>query len=131
MEETLRKNWLAAAWGRRLRAKPVVPDAEFQDTTDPHPGHWRRFSEPWPAAPAGRPDAAKLTYEQLAALDAALDGLPDRWRDVLMAHDVAGRDDRQVADEFDLTVEQERDILTRARAAARDQLDRARPDGER
>jgi hypothetical protein len=47
------------------------------------------------------------------------------------ARDVAGRDDQQVADDLDLTVAQERDILTRARAAVRDGLDRTRTDGPR
>jgi RNA polymerase sigma-70 factor, ECF subfamily len=126
----MRKNWLANVWSRRFRAEPVVPDADFQAATDPYPGHWRRFPEPWPVAPAGRPEAAGLTYEQQTALDAALTGLPDRWRDVLMAHDVEARDDRQIADDLDLTVDQERDILTRARAAVRDQLDRAWTGGE-
>lgn len=52
----MRKNWLAAARARGFRAKPLVPDAAFQGTNEPYPGHWRRFREPWPSAPAGEPD---------------------------------------------------------------------------
>src|SRR5260370_11725996 len=68
----MRKNWLAAAWTRRFRAEPLVPDAAFQGATEPYPGHWRRFPEHWPAAPAGRPRAQALTSGLQAALDAAL-----------------------------------------------------------
>jgi hypothetical protein len=44
----MRKNWLAAAWAHGFRAKPLVPDAAFQATNEPYPGHWRRFPQPWP-----------------------------------------------------------------------------------
>jgi DNA-directed RNA polymerase specialized sigma24 family protein len=37
-------------------------------------------------------------------------------------HDIAGRSDTDIAGELDITHEQERSILTRARAALRDQL---------
>jgi RNA polymerase sigma-70 factor, ECF subfamily len=127
----MRKNWLAAAWASWFRAKPLVPDAAFQDTTEPYPGHWRRFPEPWPAAPTGRSGRRARAAEQRMALDAALTGLPQLWWRVLTAHDVTGRADQQVADELGLTLEQERDILARARAAVRDQLDRTQTDGPR
>jgi RNA polymerase sigma-70 factor (ECF subfamily) len=125
----MRKNWLAAAWARRFRARPVIPDAAFQGATEPYPGHWRRFPEPWPAAPAGRPGAEVRTPAQQAALDSALARLPELWRRVVTERDVARRDDQQVADDLDLTLDQERDILARARAAVRDRLDRTRADG--
>lgn len=127
----MRKNWLAAAWTRRFRARPIIPDAAFQGATEPYPGHWRRFPEPWPAAPAGRPGAEARTSERQAALDAALARLPELWRRVVTARDVAHRDDQQVADDLDLTLDQERDILARARAAVRDWLDRTLRDGPR
>jgi RNA polymerase sigma-70 factor (ECF subfamily) len=124
----MRKNWLAAAWAHLLRAEPLVPDAAFQDANEPHPGHWRRFPEPWPAAPADQDEAQDLN-EQIAALEAALAGLPELWRRVVVARYLVGGDDQQVADDFVLTVDQVRDILARARAAVRDQLDRARIGG--
>jgi RNA polymerase sigma-70 factor (ECF subfamily) len=125
----MRKNWLAAAWAHRFRARPVIPDAAFQGATEPYPGHWRRFPEPWPAAPAGRPGAEVRTPGQQAALDSALARLPELWRRVVTERDVARRDDQQVADDLGLTLGQERDILARARAAVRDRLDRTRADG--
>src|SRR5579859_1075687 len=120
----MRKNWLSVPWTHRFRAQPVVPDAAFQGATEPYPGHWRQFPEPWPAAPAGRPGAeapgrpgAEARTSVQAALDAGLAHLPELWRRVVTAHDVAHRDDQQVADDLDLTLDQERDILARARAA--------------
>jgi RNA polymerase sigma-70 factor (ECF subfamily) len=124
----MRKNWLAAAWARRFRAEPLVPDAAFQDSTEPYPGHWRRFPEPWPTVEA---DAAQdWTAKLRAALDAALAGLPDLWRRVITAHDVEHRDEQRVADDLDLTGGQDRDILARARAAVRDELDHAQTDAQ-
>jgi DNA-directed RNA polymerase specialized sigma24 family protein len=48
-----------------------------------------------------------------------------------LARHLARCDDQQVAADLGLTVKQVRDILARARAAARDELDRARTDGPR
>jgi RNA polymerase sigma-70 factor, ECF subfamily len=119
----MRKNWLAAAWARWLRAEPLVPDAAFQGASEPYPGHWRQSPELWPAAAVGETGAHAPGSGQQAALDAALADVPDLWRRVVLAHDGAGRDDEQVADECELTVAQVRDILARARAAVRDRLD--------
>jgi RNA polymerase sigma-70 factor (ECF subfamily) len=118
----MRKNWLVAARARRFRAEPLVPDDAFQGASEPYPGHWRQFPEPWPAAPAGSHEAA---------LDAAPADLPELWRHVVTARYRAGGNDQQVAAEFDLTVDQVRDVLARARAAVRDRLGQARTEGAR
>jgi RNA polymerase sigma-70 factor (ECF subfamily) len=127
----MRKNWLASAWDRWFRAEPLVPDAAFQDASEPHPGHWRRFPEPWPTTPAAGPRAAVPAAWPRAALQTALAGLPGPWRRVVTARAAVDGDDQRVAADLGLTAHQERDILARARAAVRDQLDQARPDGSR
>jgi RNA polymerase sigma-70 factor (ECF subfamily) len=127
----MRKNWLASAWDRWFRAEPLVPDAAFQDASEPYPGHWRRFPEPWPATPATGPGAAAAPTWPRAALKAALAGLPGPWRRVVTARAAVDGDDQRVAADLGLTAQQERDVLARARAAVRDQLDQARPDGSR
>jgi len=127
----MRKNWLAAAWAHWFRVKPLVPDAAFQGTNEPYPGHWRRFPEPWPGAPVGEPDADARTTRHRAGLEASFAGLPALWRHVVLAHYLARRDNQQVATDLGLTVKQVRDILARARAAVRDELDRAWTDGPR
>lgn len=107
----------ARAWaGRRFRSRPVVPDAAFQDQTEPYPGHWREFPREW---------AGDVSSDQL---DEALRALPETWLAVLLRHD--GGPSRESADEVvaadvGLTVAQERHILTMARAALRDELDAA------
>ena len=125
----MRKNWLASTWGRPLRAEPLVPDAAFQDASEPYPGHWRRFPEPWPANAAAGPGAAQAPAWPRAALQAALARLPGPWRRVVAERAAAAGDDQRAAGHLGLTVRQERDLLARARAGVRDQLDRARADG--
>jgi RNA polymerase sigma-70 factor (ECF subfamily) len=120
----MKKNWLATTWSRWFRPEPLAPDAAFQDESEPYPGHWRDFPEPWQL-----PGAGEARAELLAVMDAAVADLPELWRLVLMAR--AQGDDQQVAAELGLTVAQERDVLTRARAAVRDRLDRARIGGRR
>jgi RNA polymerase sigma-70 factor (ECF subfamily) len=102
----------AGAVGARFFRAPLVPDQAFQEAGEPYPDHWRRFPQPWPSG-TGDP----------AALEAALDGLPETWRRVLLRRDRDGVDDPDVAAELGLTLEQERDVLARARAALRDRLD--------
>jgi RNA polymerase sigma-70 factor, ECF subfamily len=124
----VRKNWLgraeantirngarraAAAWARAFRQRPLVADSAFQDAGEPYPGHWRRFPDRWPpAGPAER-----------AAVQVALDDLPDTWRRVLRDRDGRGLSDAQVATELGLSIDEERDILTAARAAVRARLE--------
>jgi RNA polymerase sigma-70 factor (ECF subfamily) len=127
----MRKNWLASAWGRGFRAKPLVSAAAFQNASEPYPGHWRRFPEPWPATPAAGPGAVVPPSWARPALPAALAGLPGPWRRVVAARAAANGDDQQAAGDPGLTVKQERDMLARARAAVRDQLDRTRLGGSR
>jgi RNA polymerase sigma factor (sigma-70 family) len=130
-DAVMRKNWLAAAWAHWFRARPLVPDAAFQTMNEPYPGHWRRFPGPWPGAPGGAPDADARTAQDHAAVEAAFAGLPARWRHVVLARYLARCDDQQVAADLGLTVKQVRDILARARAAVRDELDRVQTDAPR
>lgn len=131
----MRKNWLAraeantirngarratTAWARVFRQRPLVADSAFQEAGEPYPGHWRRFPDRWP--PAGP--------AQRAAVQVALDELPDTWRRVLLARDARGLSDAQVATELGLSVDEERDILTAARAAVRVRLDGVQPIGD-
>jgi RNA polymerase sigma-70 factor, ECF subfamily len=118
----VRKNWLgrleanavrrAGAVGARFFRAPLVPDRAFQDAGEPYPGHWRHLPEPW--------EPGVVTP---AALEAALATLPETWRRAVLRRDRDGLGDAGVAAELGLTVEQERDLLARARAALRDRLD--------
>ena len=74
-----------------------------------------QFPQPWPEM--STTDATAREH-----LRRALDGLPATWRAVVDRHDIAGRSDTDIAAELGITHEQVRSILTRARAALRDQL---------
>jgi DNA-directed RNA polymerase specialized sigma24 family protein len=102
-------------WSGWLRRTGPVPDSNFQGPTDPYPRHWRRFPPPWP-------DTSTKDATAREHLRHALDGLPGMWRAVVDGHDVAGRSDTDVAGELGIDRDQQRSILTRARAALRDQL---------
>ena len=104
-----------ARWSRWFRRTGPVADGRFQGSTDPYPRHWRQFPQPWPTV--STKDAAAREH-----LRQALSGLPPTWRAVVDRHDIAGRSDTDVAGELGITHEQERNILTRARAVLRDQL---------
>lgn len=138
----MRKNWLAAGWTHWFRPAALVPHDAFQDAADPYPGHWRRFPQSWPVTDLGTDPvgptaddghvAGEARVLQISVLvEAALAELPGLWRRVVLARGLARGDDRQVAAQLSLTLEQERDILARARAAVRDRLDRARTGGPR
>jgi RNA polymerase sigma-70 factor, ECF subfamily len=104
-----------ARWARWFRRASPVPDSAFQGSDEPYPGHWRHWPEPWPPAVAADPAVRERLHE-------ALDELPVMWRAVVHRRDVAGRPSEDVADELGITVEQQRRILTMARAALRDRL---------
>jgi RNA polymerase sigma-70 factor, ECF subfamily len=94
---------------------PTVPASRFQATGEPFPDHWREFPAPWPPLdPAER--------EARAALRAALEALPETWREVILARDSLDRDPANVGRRLELTPAQERAILNRARATVRDRL---------
>ena len=104
-----------ARWSRWFRRAGPVPDTEFQGSDEPYPGHWRRLLEPWPSAVAADPAVRQRLGE-------ALDELPVTWRAVVRERDIAGRPGDEVARELGISVEQQRSILTMARAALRDRL---------
>jgi RNA polymerase sigma-70 factor (ECF subfamily) len=109
------RNRFARWTARWFPPTPTVPASRFQGTGEPFPDHWREFPAPWPALDPG-------DDEMRAALTAALQELPEAWREVLLARDARQRDPAAVSRELELTPEQERAILNRARARVRARL---------
>jgi DNA-directed RNA polymerase specialized sigma24 family protein len=125
------KSWLARAasstvlrgeghtqitrWSRWFRRSSPVPDSEFQSADEPYPNHWRELPEPWRSASAADPDVQ-------ARLREGLEKLPPTWRAVVWERDLAGHAGDQVARELGITLEQQRGILTMARASLRAEL---------
>ncbi len=104
-----------ARWSRWFRRTGPVADSNFQGPGEPYPRHWREFPIPWPPVPP----ADSAARQQLRR---AVGELPPTWRAVVERHDIAGRSDADIARELGITRQQERSILTRARAALRDKL---------
>jgi RNA polymerase sigma-70 factor (ECF subfamily) len=104
-----------AWWSRWFPPATTVDANRFQGDADPYPDHWREFPRPWPGDNAVEP----------AELKAALAGLPDPWRRVVILRDVEGRPPAEVSAATGLTAEQQRDVLNRAREQLREALDSA------
>ena len=113
-----------ARWTRWFPRAPTIDESRFQGASEPHPGHWRRFSRAWPPI---HPDDPAVR-ETLAT---AMDELPRPWRDVVIARDVQGRTPDEVSERQGVTFAQQRAMLNRARAALRERLAErfAREDG--
>jgi DNA-directed RNA polymerase specialized sigma24 family protein len=113
-----------ARWSRWFPPTPAVDESRFQGADEPRPRHWRAFPRAWPAVEPADPALRD-------ALAAALDELPQPWRDVAIARDVRGRSAAEVSAQLGVTPEQQRAILNRARARLRERLAErfARPGG--
>jgi len=109
-----------AWWSRWFPPATTVDANRFQGNGDPYPHHWKEFPRPWPAGHAVKPEA----------LRAALAALPGPWRRVVILRDVDGRPPAEVSAATGLTAEQQRDVLNRARELLRENLGRARAQGE-
>jgi RNA polymerase sigma-70 factor, ECF subfamily len=103
-----------AWWGRWFPPATTVDADRFQGEAEPYPDHWREFPRPWPAGHAVDPEAVR----------AALAGLPEPWRRVVMLRDVEGRSPAEVSAVTGLTAEQQRDVLNRARELLREDVGR-------
>jgi RNA polymerase sigma-70 factor, ECF subfamily len=97
---------------------PTVDPARFRDTDEEYAGHWREFPAPWPT-----PEAAVLAGEIRAVIGAALETLPVRQRTVLVLRDIDGHSSAEVCAMLEISAENQRVLLHRARAAVRLRLE--------
>jgi RNA polymerase sigma-70 factor (ECF subfamily) len=118
------RNRFARWTARWLPPTPTVPASRFQAPGEPFPDHWREFPAPWPPLdPADQ--------ETRAALLAAIEELPQTWREVILTRDALDPDLASISEQLELTPEQERAILNRARASVRNRLAERLGRGER
>jgi RNA polymerase sigma-70 factor (ECF subfamily) len=106
-----------ARWSRWFPAAPTVDEARFQGAGEPHPRHWRRFPRAWPRIDADDPAVADT-------LASAIDALPRRWRDIVIARDVHGQRAAEIGRQQGVTPAEQRAMLNRARAVLRERLAR-------
>ena len=102
---------------------PAVDIDQFQDDTEPYPGHWRDNPATWPYLDPANP-------VNLTVVQAGLAVLPDTWARAVRGHDVEGRPESEVAAELGVTAAQLRDLLNRARAELREHLAQSRVRGK-
>jgi RNA polymerase sigma-70 factor (ECF subfamily) len=93
---------------------PTVDPTRFRGEDEPYPSHWRTPPPSWPT-----PEAGAIQTETRHQLQAALDRLPARQRTVIALRDIEGRTADEVCQILDLTPENQRVLLHRARAAVR------------
>lgn len=105
---------LARARGRRdARTGPTVDSGQFFDS-GPYAGHWRTVPAPW-----REPEDSALDAETRERIEAALDRLPARQQAVIVLRDVDGHSSDEVCRILDITPENQRVLLHRARASVR------------
>jgi RNA polymerase sigma-70 factor (ECF subfamily) len=93
---------------------PTVDPSRFRREDEPYPGHWRTPPPSWPT-----PESSAIDAETRDQLEAALGRLPARQRTVITLRDVEGHTADEVCQILDLTPENQRVLLHRARAAVR------------
>jgi RNA polymerase sigma-70 factor (ECF subfamily) len=99
--------------------EPAVDPARFLPADhDRWPGHWAIPPEPWPAEALER-------EETLAALRAAVDGLPEAQRAVVMLRDMVGCTAEETCEALGLTDAIQRVLLHRGRSRVRAALEDA------
>lgn len=93
---------------------PTVDPVRFYGSGEPFAGHWRTPPASWRA-----PEDSVLDAETRSQVEAALDGLPPRQRAVIVLRDVEGYGAGEVCQILDISAENQRVLLHRARAAVR------------
>jgi RNA polymerase sigma-70 factor (ECF subfamily) len=105
---------------RRDDSGPSVEPGRFRGPADPWPGHW------WspPASWAGMPEARLLSREMFDQVRLALNGLPERQREVITLRDVLGYTGAEVCNVLAISDTNERVLLHRARSRVRAAVER-------
>ena len=84
-------------------------------------GHWADGPHPWGL----NPEEATERRQLIDAIHSAIMSLPDRSRLVVMLSDVEGFTGPEISQILDITEQNQRVILHRARATIRDQVEKS------
>lgn len=100
---------------------PTVDQERFRGPPDRYPDHWTPTGVPthWEGQPEGR----ALAREAMHLLEAALSGLPPRQRVVVTLRDVQGLTSDEACELLGISVQNQRVLLHRGRAALRQALE--------
>jgi RNA polymerase sigma-70 factor, ECF subfamily len=98
---------------------PAVDPARFRGSDEPYAGHWRNGPTDWSRLPEER----LASQETIGVVRAAIETLPESQRLVITLRDVVGCTTAEVCDALELSPENQRVLLHRARARVRDRLE--------
>jgi RNA polymerase sigma-70 factor, ECF subfamily len=101
--------------------EPSVPRERFRSADDRYPGHWRSYPVDWRSLPEDRLHDSQV----LAAMQRAIEELPEAQRIVITMRDVAGCSPEEVCDALGVTDGNQRVLLHRARARVRSAIEEA------
>jgi RNA polymerase sigma-70 factor (ECF subfamily) len=99
--------------------EPAVDPDRFQKDDDAWPGHWATPPRPWQ-----KPERRLLSLEARDRLKEALAELPERQRLIVVLRDVEGHSAEEVCELLDLSQENQRVLLHRARSRLRAMLEK-------
>lgn len=111
----------ASQLGPQDVAGPTVDPSRFQGPDGEYPNHWSTAGAPqrWDTHPEDR----ALSGEALAVIEEALERLPARQRQVITLRDVHGVPSEEVCEILQISPENQRVLLHRARASVRTALE--------
>jgi RNA polymerase sigma-70 factor, ECF subfamily len=101
--------------------EPSVPRDRFRAAGDSYPGHWRAYPVDWRSLPEDRLHDSQV----LAAMQRAIERLPEAQRLVITMRDVAGCSPEEVCDALGVSDGNQRVLLHRARARVRTAIEEA------
>jgi RNA polymerase sigma-70 factor, ECF subfamily len=99
----------------------TVDPARFRTGDDPYPGHWKQGDEPSPFPQT--PEGSVLGNELVDVARRELDKLPERQRIVVTLRDMLGFESREVCEQLDISIANQRVLLHRGRAGVRQALE--------
>lgn len=97
------------------RREPAADPGRFKVAADEYPDHWSFAQRPWHSDP----EAQLLTKETMAALNKAVERLPEAQRLVLKLRDVNGCTAEDVCNILSISDTNQRVLLHRARSTVR------------
>ncbi len=100
--------------------EPAVQPERFRRPGEPFPGHWMAYPSDWSSLPEER----LMGRETLALIRDRIEQLPDAQRTVITLRDITGCSSEEVCDLLEISPENQRVLLHRARSKVRAAIER-------
>ena len=100
--------------------EPAVDVDRFRKPGEAFPGHWNRYPGDWSSLPEER----LLARETVEVAKRGIEELPDAQRTVITMRDIGGCTAEEVCDVLEISPENQRVLLHRARSRVRAALER-------